>query len=102
MAALAVTAAGALLFYDKLIISQAAERPQIQNTGSPYKRSVRKIEEHTVMSAAFTKKEEVPLASRAEVCQSEIRYEERIVFCPICGGDYLHQARLKYGTGNMG
>ena len=40
VAALAVTAAGALLFYDRSIISQAAERPQIQNTGSQYKRSV--------------------------------------------------------------
>lgn len=41
VAALAVRAAGALLFYDKVIVSQAAERPQIPNTGSPHKRSVR-------------------------------------------------------------
>ncbi len=59
-------------FYDKLIISQALEGPQIPNTGSPYKRFVRKYEEHKVMSAAFTKKEEITLANQAEVYQSEL------------------------------
>ena len=35
-------AAGALLFYDRSIISQAAAGAQIQNNGSQHKRSVRK------------------------------------------------------------